>query len=130
VGVTLDLGNGLYIPVVKDAHTRTVPEIAEILTGFRRSAQHGRFQERDMEDGNIVLTLHHDGAVVHAIPIVFPGQACALALAAPYQGTADITVAFDHRLAGGRQAALFLQDLKDLLEEPDQLSEPPAPAPR
>ncbi|WP_433444168.1 2-oxo acid dehydrogenase subunit E2 [Nonomuraea sp. CA-141351] len=120
VGVTIDLGSGLYVPVIRDAHRKSVEEIAGELAGFRRLAQHGGFRQEQLEGGNIVLTLHHDPDIVMAVPIVFPGQACAVALTSPQREgertVAVVGLAYDHRLVNGRDAVLFLQALKEALE--------------
>jgi 2-oxoglutarate dehydrogenase E2 component (dihydrolipoamide succinyltransferase) len=113
VGVTVDLGDGLYIPVIRG--TPDVPEIAAQMAAFRTSAQRGTFREDDLQGANIVVTLHHDEGIVFAIPIIHPGNACALALGAPDNGVAHIGLAYDHRLINGRDAVLFLQGLRDLL---------------
>ncbi|KAB8194428.1 dehydrogenase [Nonomuraea phyllanthi] len=123
VGVTIDLGSGLYVPVVRDAHRKSVPEIAKELAGFRRLAQHGGFRQEQLDGGNIVVTLHHDPDIVMAVPIVFPGQACAVALTSPQREgertVAVVGLAYDHRLVNGRDAVLFLQALKEALETPE-----------
>ncbi|MBB5780727.1 2-oxo acid dehydrogenase subunit E2 [Nonomuraea jabiensis] len=120
VGVTIDLGTGLYVPVIRDAHTKGIEEIAGELAGFRRLAQRGGFRQEHFDGGNIVVTLHHDRDIVMAVPIVFPGQACALALTSPQREgertVAVIGLAYDHRLVNGRDAVLFLQALKETLE--------------
>jgi 2-oxoglutarate dehydrogenase E2 component (dihydrolipoamide succinyltransferase) len=129
IGVTMDLGQGLYVPVIKDAAQMDIAEITEHLTTFRRHAQHATFRADDLTDANITITLHHDPGVVLAIPIIHPGQSCALALGAPTQelaldneGTvvtrtyATIGLAYDHRVLNGRDAVLFLQALKESLE--------------
>ncbi|MEU0569103.1 2-oxo acid dehydrogenase subunit E2 [Nonomuraea sp. NPDC005983] len=125
VGVTIDLGTGLYVPVIRDARDRSVPEIAGQLAEFRKLAQHGGFREEQLAGGNIVVTLHHDADIVMAVPIVFPGQACAVALTSPQpdgeRTVAVVGVAYDHRLINGRDAVLFLQALKESLESPSEL---------
>ncbi|GAA2393623.1 2-oxo acid dehydrogenase subunit E2 [Dactylosporangium salmoneum] len=131
VGVTFDLGAGLHIPVVPDAATLPVAQIAERLTEYRRLAGQGAFREEQLAGANIVLTLHHDGGIVLAVPMIFPGQVCALALAAPQRElvldeagavqartVAQIGLAYDHRLVNGRDAALFLHAIRDCLEAP------------
>ncbi|MER6944218.1 2-oxo acid dehydrogenase subunit E2 [Nonomuraea sp. NPDC000554] len=125
VGVTIDLGTGLYVPVIRDARDRSVPEIAGQLAEFRKLAQHGGFREEQLAGGNIVVTLHHDADIVMAVPIVFPGQACAVALTSPQpegeRTVAVVGVAYDHRLINGRDAVLFLHALKESLESPSEL---------
>ncbi|KAB8187084.1 2-oxo acid dehydrogenase subunit E2 [Microbispora catharanthi] len=130
VGVTVDVGRGLFIPVVRDAGNRPLAEIAGDLVGFRKTALTGSFRERDLQGGAITLTLHtHDG-IVFAVPIVFPGQTCALSLTAPrsevvqdgsgfaVRRTATIGLAYDHRFINGRDAAEFLGELRTALESP------------
>ncbi|MEV6929475.1 2-oxo acid dehydrogenase subunit E2 [Dactylosporangium sp. NPDC051485] len=133
VGVTFDLGTGLHIPVVPDAATLPVAQIAERLTEYRRLAGQGAFREEQLAGANIVVTLHHDGGIVLAVPMIFPGQVCALALAAPQRElvldeagavqartVAQIGLAYDHRLVNGRDAALFLHAIRDCLEAPGE----------
>lgn len=117
IGVTVDVGEGLYVPCVRDAHHRTLREIATRLTAYRVAAAKGSFDERDLGGANFVITLHTEGDVVLAIPFVFPGTACALAVTAPSDGSqAHIGLAYDHRLVNGRDAALFLKALKNSVE--------------
>lgn len=117
IGVTVDLGEGLYVPCLHDAANLSLREIATRLTAHRIAATKGGFDERDLTGANFVITLHTDGDVVLAIPFVFPGTACALAVTAPSDGTlAHIGLAYDHRLINGRDAALFLKALKNSVE--------------
>ncbi|MBP2325816.1 2-oxoglutarate dehydrogenase E2 component (dihydrolipoamide succinyltransferase) [Kibdelosporangium banguiense] len=113
VGVTVDLGDGLHIPVIRG--NPAVPEIARQMAAFRTSAQHGTFRQEDLLGANIVVTLHHDEGIMLAIPIIHPGNVCALALGAPDNGVAHIGLAYDHRVVNGRDAVVFLQSLRDLL---------------
>ncbi|WP_448316672.1 2-oxo acid dehydrogenase subunit E2, partial [Streptomyces sp. CO7] len=117
IGVTVDLGEGLYVPCLHDAANLTLREIATRLTAYRIAATKGGFDERDLTGANFVITLHTDGDVVLAIPFVSPGTACALAVTAPSDGSqAHIGLAYDHRLINGRDAALFLKALKNSVE--------------
>jgi 2-oxoglutarate dehydrogenase E2 component (dihydrolipoamide succinyltransferase) len=126
VGVTVDLGNGLYVPVVRDAARLGMKELATRLMEFRLAAMEARFRPEDLDGANIAITLHTDPDVCLAIPFVFPGQVCALAVTAPQSelvldGTGAITartvatigLAYDHRLINGRDAAAFLNALKE-----------------
>ncbi|TDC90750.1 dehydrogenase, partial [Nonomuraea deserti] len=120
VGVTIDLGTGLYVPVIRDANAKSVTEIAGELGAYRRLAQRGGFREEQLAGGNIVVTLHHDAGIVMAVPIIFPGQACAVALTSPQpegeRTVAVVGLSYDHRLVNGRDAVLFLQALRETLE--------------
>ncbi|WP_240196861.1 2-oxo acid dehydrogenase subunit E2 [Nonomuraea lactucae] len=121
IGVTLDVGEGLYVPVIHDAARRTTKEIATTLMKHRLAATSGDFKEADLGGANFVVTLHTEGGVVLAIPFVFPGTVCALAVTAPHDdgSRADIGLAYDHRLINGRDAALFMAALKTAVEGAD-----------
>lgn len=117
IGVTVDVGEGLYVPVVHDAASRTTKDIATTLMKHRLAATTGEFTEGDLSGVNFVVTLHTEHGVVLAIPFVYPGTVCALAVPGPRDGTlADIGLAYDHRLINGRDAALFLNALKATVE--------------
>ncbi|GAA2586116.1 2-oxo acid dehydrogenase subunit E2 [Dactylosporangium fulvum] len=145
VGVTVDLGEGLYVPVVRDADTATIAEIARTLTRHRVTAASGTFRQSDLDGANITLTLHLDAHVSLAIPIVFPGQTCAVAVTAPrpelylddngQPATRTVTqvgLAYDHRVINGREAAQFLAALHRALNETltQTLQNPPHEEPR
>lgn len=134
VGLTIDADNGLFVPVVKNASARTIEDIAAAVGEFRLSASRGRFSEQDLSGGNISIALHRDPDVVFAIPLIFPGQTCCLALAGAQQElirdeegnvtartVTNIGLAYDHRFVNGAQALQFLQSIKAAVESPDGL---------
>jgi 2-oxoglutarate dehydrogenase E2 component (dihydrolipoamide succinyltransferase) len=136
VGVTVDVGTGLFIPVVRDAHELSCEEIADEMIDFRTKAMRGGFREPDLNGANIVVSLHNDADVVAAVPIVFPGQTCVVSLAGTRselaldatgavvaRGVTTIGIAYDHRVVNGREAVRFLQELKRALEDPAPLDE-------
>jgi 2-oxoglutarate dehydrogenase E2 component (dihydrolipoamide succinyltransferase) len=135
VGITMDLGKGLYIPVVGNADNKSLAEIADIMADFRISALRGAFLERELAGGNITISLSNDADIVLAWPIIFPGQTCMLCLHATQEelfldAQGDIAtrryvnlgITYDHRVVNGREATLFLQEIKKVLAKPDGLS--------
>lgn len=135
VGVTLDLGRGLHVPVIHDAADLSVAQIAERLGRLRFKALRGGFAEAELAGANVLVALHNTGGIVLATPIVFPGQACAICLpdtqeelALSADGTVvtrryvNLGLVYDHRLVNGRDAVVFLQDLRRLLEAPEELA--------
>lgn len=135
VGVTFDLGGGLFVPVVHDADRAPLGDLARTLMQYRMAALRGAFRDRELQGANITLTLHTDPGVAFALPVVFPGQACALSLAAPRtvvlpgpdggfraRSLVHLGAAFDHRLLNGRQVVALLTGVKDLLEAPLRLA--------
>ncbi|MGW0916632.1 2-oxo acid dehydrogenase subunit E2 [Streptomyces sp. NPDC002784] len=136
IGVTFDVGAGLYVPVVRDADRAGLGEISRTLMTFRMAAVRGAFRESDLNGANITLTLHTEPGVVFAVPVVFPGQACALSLAAPRavavpdgaggfreRSLVQLGAAYDHRLVNGRDVTALLTGVRDLLQDPARLAE-------
>ncbi|MQY10738.1 Dihydrolipoyllysine-residue succinyltransferase component of 2-oxoglutarate dehydrogenase complex [Streptomyces sp. RB5] len=136
VGVTFDVGAGLFVPVVRDAGTASLGEVSRTLMRFRMAGLRGNFRASELEGANITVTLHTEPGVVFAVPVVFPGQACALALAAPQptvvsDGTGGfrerslvhLGAAYDHRLVNGSQITALLTGVRELLEDPVRLAE-------
>jgi 2-oxoglutarate dehydrogenase E2 component (dihydrolipoamide succinyltransferase) len=135
VGVTVDLGKGLYIPVVRDAETRSLREIADTMLDFRFDALRGSFKESDLAGGNITVSLNNDDDIVLARPIIFSGQTCMLCLCATQRellldaGGAvveshfvNLGIAYDHRVVNGREAMLFARELRAALCDERALS--------
>lgn len=130
IGVTVDVGRGLAMPVVRGAALASLPSIAEALVAFREAALRGRFTEADLAGGNLGISLPA-GDVIQVQPLVLPGRACMLALGAtqvvPHlqpdgrvvaRHVVNLSAAYDHRLVNGRDAAGFLGELKHALESP------------
>jgi 2-oxoglutarate dehydrogenase E2 component (dihydrolipoamide succinyltransferase) len=134
VGVTMDVGKGLFVPVVHDATNRSLREISRTLMAYRVAALRGGLHEEDLSGGNITLTLHNESTVTLAIPIVFPEQICALSLAAPQREvvpagdgfavrhTVHLGLAYDHRYVNGHDAIVFLDAIRAALESPATLA--------
>ncbi|GII81872.1 dihydrolipoamide acetyltransferase component of pyruvate dehydrogenase complex [Sphaerisporangium rufum] len=134
VGVTMDVGNGLFVPVVRDATGRSLADVSRAMMAHRLAAVRGGLREEDLAGANIVVTLHTEGMVTLAIPIIFPGQVCALSLAAPQREVVPfedgfevrhmvtLGLAFDHRYVNGRDAVLFLDAVRTALESPADLA--------
>lgn len=140
VGVTIDVGRGLHVPVIANASELSLEEIVAAMTRIRETAISGTFREHDLAGANIAVALHHDRDIVLAVPFVFPGQLCTLALAGLREearlGPAgalssrtlvNVGLAYDHRFVNGRDAIVFLRAVKDLLETPGELvmTQPP-----
>lgn len=134
VGVTMDVGQGLSIPVLPDVSTMSLPDLADALMDLRVKAIRGGFREHDFAGAAIVVTLNNDRGIVFATPIVFPGQTCMVSLGATMEEltltddgsvrarrVAHVGIAYDHRAINGRDAARFLQTLRKALESPARL---------
>jgi 2-oxoglutarate dehydrogenase E2 component (dihydrolipoamide succinyltransferase) len=131
IGVTIDVGTGLFVPVLREADRLTTAEIAAALMRFRARAVRRTMRNEDLAGACLTLTLQTEPDLILAQPIVFPGQTCALSLCATQQelrldpdGSVrahpyfHLGLAYDHRVLNGRDAAAFLSDVKRELERP------------
>jgi 2-oxoglutarate dehydrogenase E2 component (dihydrolipoamide succinyltransferase) len=115
VGVTIDVGLGLHVPVVRDVPALSPGDIAERLMQLRTTALRGTFRPGDLADPAILLALHTDPGVTAAVPLVLPGTTCAVSLTARVDGHVQLGLAYDHRVLNGRGATLFLKAVADRL---------------
>lgn len=132
IGISVDAGHGLYMPVLRDAESMSVREISAALLRFRVQARRGRFTATELNGSNIGITLHTESAVVLAQPIIHPENTCALAVCAKLEECQllpdgsihnrsyfNLGLAYDHRVINGRDAVLFLDAIKRIVEHPD-----------
>jgi pyruvate/2-oxoglutarate/acetoin dehydrogenase E1 component/pyruvate/2-oxoglutarate dehydrogenase complex dihydrolipoamide acyltransferase (E2) component len=135
VGVTVDVGTGLFIPVIRDVSARSLDEVADLLTGLRMQALRNRLTAGDLDGAAIALSLTADDGIVLVQPLIPPPLTAIVSLASVQEepwpdgngGLAirrfvQVGVAHDHRFVNGREAAALLAGLKALLESPEWLS--------
>ncbi|WP_328222106.1 2-oxo acid dehydrogenase subunit E2 [Streptomyces sp. NBC_00104] len=133
VAVTVDVGNGLYAPVLRDCADRPLTELADDLMDFRLKAFRGELTAGELADGAITVSLNVEPGVVVVQPIVMWPQLCmvsvggpltrlVLADGAPVPATVvTLGLAYDHRVVNGREAVAFLRAVSDSLSDPEQL---------
>jgi 2-oxoglutarate dehydrogenase E2 component (dihydrolipoamide succinyltransferase) len=132
IGVTVDVGTGLFVPVVRDAGDRSLADIAETLLRFRTNAMEHGFHDADLAGMNIMVSLHNEPDLVLAVPIIYPGTTCVVCLAGVQSEltldeagevttgrVVNVSATYDHRAINGRDAVLFLQAVKAALEYPE-----------
>ncbi len=133
IAVTVDAGNGLYTPVLRDCASRPVGELADDLMDFRLKALRGEFTARELDGGAIGVSLNLEPGVSVVAPIVLWPQLCMVSVGGPLErvvavdgAPAPATVvtlglAYDHRVVNGRTAVAFLRAIGDSLCDPLQL---------
>ena len=133
VGITVDVGTGLFIPALDDPSGRSVADIAAALTSLRITAMRRGFSGQELRTGSITVALQTEDGVVIAQPLVLPDTACMVSLCAVHEELVlaagrvttapyvHLGLAYDHRLINGREAAAFLGRIRDALERPESL---------
>lgn len=134
VGVTVDAGHGLYLPVLADAARLSIAQIADAVADFQAKARRGMFRECELTGANIGLSLSPYTDVYVVAPIVFPGTSCMLSVSSTHHEPAgprgevparprfSLGIAYDHRVVNGRDAVIFLREIKSSFERAGRLS--------
>jgi 2-oxoglutarate dehydrogenase E2 component (dihydrolipoamide succinyltransferase) len=131
IGVTFDLGDGLFIPVLREAGSKSLVEIAKALMGFRVRAMRGKFDASELRGGDLTISLNMDADTVFVQPVILPPQTCMLAVGAvmpeltmgadgvvTQRRYLHLGVAFDHRVINGFHANAFANAIKMRIEQP------------
>ncbi|MFD4630750.1 dihydrolipoamide acetyltransferase family protein [Streptomyces sp. NPDC058284] len=133
LGIAAATPRGLIVPNIKDAHAKTLPELAESLGALVSTARSGKTSPGDMQGGTVTITNVGVFGVDTGTPIINPGESAILAVGAiklqpwvhkgkvkPRQVT-TLALSFDHRLVDGELGSKVLADVAAILERPKRL---------
>ncbi|MFI7499328.1 dihydrolipoamide acetyltransferase family protein [Streptomyces sp. NPDC049687] len=133
LGIAAATPRGLLVPNIKDAHAKTLPQLAESLGELISTAREGRTSPAAMQGGTVTITNVGVFGVDTGTPILNPGESAILAVGAirlqpwvhkgkvkPRQVT-TLALSFDHRLVDGELGSKVLADVAAILEQPKRL---------
>ncbi|MGA5121353.1 dihydrolipoamide acetyltransferase family protein [Streptomyces pseudogriseolus] len=133
LGIAAATPRGLIVPNIKDAHAKTLPELAASLGELVSTAREGRTSPSAMQGGTVTITNVGVFGVDTGTPILNPGESAILAVGAiklqpwvhkgkvkPRQVT-TLALSFDHRLVDGELGSKVLADVATVLEQPKRL---------
>ncbi len=118
VGFALNQTDGtLIVPVIKNANERGVIGIAGAVKGFQKKSLRGKLTAEDLSEGHCTVTSLVGSGVHQVIPIIYPDQSVIVAIGDKW-GHGDfsfytVTVAYDHRILNGTEAASFLTTVSE-----------------
>ncbi|PBC62309.1 branched-chain alpha-keto acid dehydrogenase subunit E2 [Streptomyces sp. Tue6028] len=133
LGIAAATPRGLIVPNIKDAHGKTLPQLAESLAELVSTAREGKTSPAAMQGGTVTITNVGVFGVDTGTPILNPGESAILAVGAiklqpwvhkgkvkPRQVT-TLALSFDHRLVDGELGSKVLADVAAILEQPKRL---------
>ncbi|MBB5103846.1 dihydrolipoamide acetyltransferase family protein [Streptomyces spectabilis] len=133
LGIAAATPRGLIVPNIKDAHAKTLPELAGALGDLVSTAREGRTSPGAMQGGTVTITNIGVFGIDTGTPILNPGESAILAVGAiklqpwvhkgkvkPRQVT-TLGLSFDHRLVDGELGSKVLGDVAAILEQPKRL---------
>ena len=130
VGIAVNLDEGLIVPVIFNADQKDLGQIAREGRDLAEKARAGRLQLDDISDGTFTITNLGTTGIELFTPIINPPQVAILGVgmvqrrpvvvgdALAIRPAVYFSLVFDHRAVDGVPAANFLQELKRLLEKP------------
>ena len=117
IGFAVNLGRSLRVPVVKDAGSISLRDVARAVRELTLRYMRGELTIADVTGGTFTITDLSGEGIVHFVPVLNERQSAILGLcAARSDGSRELVLTFDHRLSDGMQAARFLAALRDRLE--------------
>ncbi|NLU76011.1 2-oxo acid dehydrogenase subunit E2 [Streptomyces sp. HNM0575] len=133
LGIAAATPRGLIVPNIKDAHAKTLPELAESLAELVSTARDGKTSPAAMQGGTVTITNVGVFGVDTGTPILNPGESAILAFGQVRQqpwvhkgkvkprDVTTLALAFDHRLIDGELGSKVLADVAAVLEHPRRL---------
>ncbi len=130
IGVAVAVEEGLLVPVVRFADTKSLSQIAVEVKDFAQKAKDKKLQPADWEGNTFTISNLGMFGIDEFTAIINPPDACILAIGGISQvpvvkngaivpgNVMKVTLSCDHRVVDGATGSAFLQTLKSLLEEP------------
>jgi len=133
LGIAAQTPNGLMVPVVRHAEARDPYDTALEIARVSGAAKDGTAKREELSGSTITITsLGTLGGVVHTpiinhpeVAIVGPNKIAERVVVRDGQMVVrkmmNLSSSFDHRIVDGHDAAVFVQRIKGLLEQPATL---------
>jgi pyruvate dehydrogenase E2 component (dihydrolipoamide acetyltransferase) len=134
VGIAVAVDGGLVVPVVRDADTKTLTQVAREARALIGRARAGALAPEEVGGGTFTVSNLGMFGVEQFTAVINPPEAAILAVGAALAEPAvtedggvgvrrrmRLTLSIDHRALDGATGAGFLQQLKTALEHPLQI---------
>jgi len=130
IGVAVAVEDGLLVPVVRFADTKSLSQIGAEVKDLAQRAKNKKLQPSDWEGNTFTISNLGMFGIDEFTAIINPPDSCILAVGAIQQvpvvkngavipgNIMKLTLSCDHRVVDGATGSAFLQTLKGLLEEP------------
>ncbi len=133
ISIAVSTDKGLVTPVLRNAETLGFADIEKAIGNYARKAREGGLSLDDLQGGTFTITNGGTFGSLFSTPIVNPPQSAILGMhaikdraivengvviAAPMM---YVALSYDHRIIDGKDAVLFLVDIKNQLENPQRM---------
>ena len=133
ISIAVSTEKGLVTPVLRNVERMTFADIEGQIAEYAKKARDGKLALEDLQGGTFTITNGGTFGSLMSTPIVNPPQSAILGMhaikeraivengaviAAPMM---YIALSYDHRIIDGKDAVLFLVDIKNQLENPHRM---------
>ncbi len=133
ISVAISTDRGLVTPVLRNVERMDFAEVEQGIADFAKASREGGLKLEDLQGGTFTITNGGTFGSLMSTPIVNPPQSAILGMhaikeraivengqvvAAPMM---YIALSYDHRIIDGKDAVLFLVDIKNQLENPHRM---------
>ena len=133
ISIAVSTDKGLVTPVLRNVERMGFADIEGAIAEYAKKARDGKLALEDLQGGTFTITNGGTFGSLMSTPIVNPPQSAILGMhaikeraivengqvvAAPMM---YIALSYDHRIIDGKDAVLFLVDIKNQLENPHRM---------
>jgi len=133
ISIAVSTDKGLVTPVLRNVERMGFAEIESAIGDYAKKARDGKLALEDLQGGTFTITNGGTFGSLMSTPIVNPPQSAILGMhAIKERAIVDngavvaapmmyIALSYDHRIIDGKDAVLFLVDIKNQLENPSRM---------
>ncbi|HTM27801.1 MAG TPA: 2-oxoglutarate dehydrogenase complex dihydrolipoyllysine-residue succinyltransferase [Rhodanobacter sp.] len=133
ISIAVSTDKGLVTPVLRDVQDMSFADVEKAIADYATKARANKLTLDDLQGGTFTITNGGTFGSLLSTPIVNPPQSAILGMhtikeraivengqvvAAPMM---YIAISYDHRIIDGKDAVLFLVDIKNQLENPQRM---------
>ena len=133
ISIAVSTDKGLVTPVLRDVQDMSFADVEKAIADYATKARNNKLTLDDLQGGTFTITNGGTFGSLLSTPIVNPPQSAILGMhtikeraivengqiiAAPMM---YIAISYDHRIIDGKDAVLFLVDIKNQLENPHKM---------
>ncbi len=133
-GIATQTGRGLLVPVIHNAETKDLWQLAAEITRLSAEARSGKANREELTGSTITVTSLGALGGIAATPIINPPEVAVIGVnriaerpvvrdgAIVIRKMMNLSSSFDHRIIDGFEAAAFIKSVKDGLESPSAIA--------
>jgi 2-oxoglutarate dehydrogenase E2 component (dihydrolipoamide succinyltransferase) len=133
IGVAVGTAQGLVVPVLRDADTRSFADVEKTIADLGKRARDGKLTLDELSGGTFTITNGGVYGSLMSTPILNPPQSAILGMhkidrrpvvvgdKIEIRPMMYLALSYDHRIVDGREAVTFLVRVKECIEDPQRI---------